>query len=61
MIWQYLAAGLIDQLQLHTAPVVLGDGIRLFDGLDASTITFEPERVIASPAVAHVRYRVVSA
>lgn len=60
VIRQYLAAGLIDQLQLHIAPVMLAGGIRLFDGLDASTIDFEPDRVIGSPAVSHIRYRVVS-
>ncbi len=37
---------------------MLGGGVRLLDGLDASTITFEPDRVIGSPGVTHVRYRV---
>lgn len=58
VIRQYLAAGLIDQLQLHIAPVMLGGGVRLFDGLDASRITLEPDRVIGSPTVTHIRYRV---
>lgn len=61
VIRQYLAAGLLEQLQLHIAPVMLGGGIRLFDGLDASNISFEPDRVIGSPAVTHLRYRVVKA
>ena len=32
MIQQYLAAGLVDEMQLHVAPVLLGGGVRLFDG-----------------------------
>jgi dihydrofolate reductase len=58
VVRQYLSAGLIDQLQLHIAPVMLGGGVRLLDGLDASTITFEPDRVIGSPGVTHIRYRI---
>lgn len=53
---QALAAGLVDQLHLHVAPVVLGAGERLFDGVQP--LDLEPLEVIASPGVTHVRYAV---
>lgn len=57
-IQQFLALGAVDEFQLHVIPVMLGSGVRLFEGLEPST-GFEVDRVIASPAVTHVRYRVV--
>jgi dihydrofolate reductase len=54
---QYLAAGLLDELYLHIVPVVLGAGERLLE--DVGDPTLEPVRVVASPAVTHVKYRVV--
>ena len=54
---QYLSAGQLDELVLHMVPVVLGAGERLLDGLDG--LTLEPVEVIASPAVTHLRYRVL--
>ena len=54
---QYLKAGLVDELYLHVAPVVLGGGERLWDGLEG--IRFEPYDVVASPAVTHIWYRVL--
>jgi dihydrofolate reductase len=54
---QYLNAGLLDELELHVVPVVLGGGVRLMDGIDPAR-TLEIDRVVASPAVTHVRYRV---
>jgi dihydrofolate reductase len=56
-IRQYLAAGLLDQLQLHIVPVVLGAGERLLE--DVGDPTLEPIDVVASPAATHVKYRVV--
>ncbi|HST56084.1 MAG TPA: dihydrofolate reductase family protein [Solirubrobacteraceae bacterium] len=58
---QYLAAGLLDRLQLHVAPVLLGDGVRLFDGnLAQAPGELQCTSVIESPAgVAHLGYRVV--
>jgi dihydrofolate reductase len=55
---QYLTAGLLDEFQIHVAPVLLGDGVRLFDDLGALP-SLELTRVIDSPAVTHLRYRVV--
>jgi dihydrofolate reductase len=54
---QYLAAGLLDELYLHIVPIVLGAGERLLE--DVGDPTLEPVKVIASPAVTHVKYRVV--
>ena len=54
-----LAAGLLDEIQLHVAPVLLGAGRRLFDERGSDRIELEPTRVIDSPAVTHLRYRVL--
>jgi dihydrofolate reductase len=54
---QYLAAGLLDELHLHIVPVVLGAGERLLE--DGGDPILQPVDVVASPAVTHVRYRVV--
>jgi dihydrofolate reductase len=58
VVQQYLNAGLLDELQVHVAPVLLGSGVRLLDGLDP-TIGLEGTRVISSPYVTHLRYRVL--
>jgi dihydrofolate reductase len=59
---QVLAAGLLEQLELHTVPVLLGDGQRLFDaGLGLGPregIELVPTRVVEAPEVTHVRYTV---
>src|SRR5436190_2139764 len=46
---QYLAAGLLDELELHIVPVVLGDGARLFDNLGDAEVKLEPIRT--EPAI----------
>jgi dihydrofolate reductase len=51
----YLAANLVDELRLHIAPVLLGAGERLFDGV--TDLDLDPVRVVGSPAVTHVSYR----
>ena len=56
-IQQYLAAGLLDELYLHVAPVVLGGGTPLFENVGDPAL--EPAEVSGSPRVTHVRYRVV--
>ncbi|HEY2175647.1 MAG TPA: dihydrofolate reductase family protein [Mycobacteriales bacterium] len=55
-VQQYLAAGLLDELYLHIAPVVLGAGERLLDNVGDPTL--EPVKVVASPGVTHIKYRV---
>jgi dihydrofolate reductase len=56
-IQQYLAAGPLDELQLHIAPIVLGGGERLLANVGDPKL--EPVDVVASPAATHVKYRVV--
>jgi dihydrofolate reductase len=58
---QYLKAGLLDELQIHVVPVLLGDGVRLFDDhLTGAPGELESTRVVESPTgVAHLGYRVV--
>jgi dihydrofolate reductase len=57
VVQQYLEAGLLDELQINVAPVLLGGGTRLFEGLGPQTL--EITRVVEAPAVTHLRYRVV--
>ncbi|MCW3041794.1 MAG: 5-amino-6-(5-phosphoribosylamino)uracil reductase [Solirubrobacterales bacterium] len=52
---QALAAGVIDELTLHIAPVLLGSGERIFAG--AGSFGFEPVEVLHSPLSTHIRYR----
>jgi dihydrofolate reductase len=56
---QYLAAGLVDEINVSIAPRLLGGGARLFDNLGDSLPDLEQLRVIDAPGVVHVRYRVV--
>lgn len=56
---QYLKARLLDEMQIHLVPVLLGDGVRLFDDLGAGQVELEATRVIESPGVTHLRFRVV--
>jgi dihydrofolate reductase len=57
VVQQYLEAGLLDELQVNVAPVLLGGGTRLFEGPGAAK-TLEVTRVVEAPAVTHLRYRV---
>jgi dihydrofolate reductase len=54
---QYLAAGAIDELRLHVAPVVLGAGERLFEGV--GDVTLARLDVSGTDLVTHLTYRVV--
>src|SRR5919201_784718 len=48
---QYLAAGLLDELELHVVPVFLGDGARLFDDLGDAEVRLEQVRAVEAPGV----------
>ena len=58
LLRQYLAAGLVDELTLTIAPVLLGAGKRLFDGITRTDIAFERTAVIESQFATHLRFRV---
>jgi dihydrofolate reductase len=57
---QYLAAGLLNELELHVVPLLLGDGARLFDNLGSAEIRLEQVRAVEAPGVTHLKYRVVT-
>ncbi|GAA5211118.1 dihydrofolate reductase family protein [Streptomyces thinghirensis] len=56
---QYLGAGLIDELQLHVVPALLGDGLRLFEALGPGRRDLEQIRVVETPLATHLKYRFV--
>lgn len=58
VVVQSLNAGLVDELGLAIAPMLLGGGLRLFDGVDAKRVRFELLESSGSEAVTHVRYAV---
>jgi dihydrofolate reductase len=53
-----LAAGALDELEIHLIPVLLGQGRRLFDDLGPEHIEFERTRIVEGPGVTHMHYRV---
>ena len=55
---QYLAAGLVDELELHVVPIILGGGERLFVGVGPD-VKLEELRAVEAPGVAHLKYRIV--
>ena len=57
IVSQYLAAGLLDEVHVHVAPVILGGGPRLFDAPGLENVELEPVEVLASPKCTHIRYR----
>jgi dihydrofolate reductase len=58
VINQYLAAGLVDELELHVVPILLGGGARLFEGVGPD-LKLEDVSVVEAPGVTHLKYRVV--
>jgi dihydrofolate reductase len=54
-----LAAGVLDELQIHQVPVLFGSGRRLFEVLP-ERIELEIVRVIDTPEATHIRYRIAS-
>lgn len=58
-VQQYLRARLVDELQLHVIPVLLGAGLRLFDNLGLGSHDLEPIRVVDTPGATHLKYRIL--
>lgn len=57
VINEYMAAGLLDELELHIVPVLLGSGSRLFENLGGAKVGLDQIRAIGAPGVAHIKYR----
>lgn len=55
---QYLKAGLLEEIMLHVSPLILGGGVRLFEGLGPKDAELELVEVVESAKVTHIRYRV---
>lgn len=56
---QCLKAGLLDEIQIDLVPVLLGDGVRLFEQLGIEPIELERTMVVEAPQVTHLRFRVI--
>ena len=56
---QSLKAGRLDEIHLHLVPVLLGEGIRLFENTGTEHIELEKISVIDAPGVTHLRFRVL--
>ena len=59
IIREYLKAGLMDELQVHLMPVLLGGGVRLFEDLDPEGIELRRASSIDTPGATHFRFEVV--
>ena len=53
-----LAAGVLDELEIHLVPVLLGQGTRLFGDRDPASVELERTRVLEGDGVTHLHYRV---
>jgi dihydrofolate reductase len=58
-VQQALKAGLLDEFHVSIAPVLLGEGVRLFDHLGTSPIQLERIRTLETPGATHLSFRVV--
>lgn len=56
---QFLSAGLLDEIQINHVPILLGDGVRLFEHVGIKNSQLEKDRVLDSPHATHIRYRVI--
>ena len=55
----YIAAGLVDEIQMHIVPVLFGTGTRMFEDMGVGHLQLEPVEVVDRPLATHIRYRVV--
>jgi dihydrofolate reductase len=58
-IRQSLETGLLDELEIHLAPLLLGDGVRLFGDVDQDKVELDIKRVVDSPRMTHLLYRIL--
>lgn len=59
VVQQSIRAALLDELVISLVPKLLGQGVRLLDGLDASSVELAVVRVVDAPGVTHLTYRVI--
>ncbi|HEV3475220.1 MAG TPA: dihydrofolate reductase family protein [Actinomycetota bacterium] len=59
IIRQYLQTGLLDEIQIHLIPMLLGNGVRLFQDLSAAGIELRKTRSIDTPRATHLRFTVL--
>ena len=59
IVQQCIRAGLLDEIHVDLVPVLLGDGVRLFDDLGTGPIDLESTQVVEAPGVTHLTFRVV--
>jgi dihydrofolate reductase len=53
---EYLRAGLVDEMQLHLVPLLLGGGARLFKGVGTDMAGLRPVRTVATAKVTHLEF-----
>jgi dihydrofolate reductase len=56
---QFMKAGLLNEMQIHVSPLLLGGGIRLFDQIGPDDLKLEITKVVESPRVTHLSYRIL--
>ncbi len=61
VIQQYIKAGLVEEIHLHIAPLLLADGTRLFEHIGHNPIQLDCVQTISTPAATHIRYKVIKA
>jgi dihydrofolate reductase len=59
ILQQALKAGLVDEIHVDVAPILIGDGVSLFDRLKTGPINLECIRTVQTPHVTHLSYRVI--
>lgn len=59
VLQQYIQKGLVDEMALHIAPILLGAGVRLFDNIDTQHLELKPMEVIKTSGATHLRYQSV--
>ncbi len=58
VVSQYLAAGLVDEIGISVAPVIMGEGEQLFDGVGQGVVKLKQIRAVDAPGVTHIKYEV---